>query len=220
MIDGNNINKKYWSNIEPEKIMAGTSYPGLEILGRLEHGAHILDVGCGLGVISEYLDKKGYAVTGIDINSRAIAEDQARSKDITYLVADATERLPFPTNSFDGIVVPYLFVSIIDRERQLIAAQEITRVLKNGGYLWICEATQSSDYIDRYKIGKEKTGEDNIALSLTETGEIKRVIRHYTEAELDSLFSGLSKIESTRVVIKSPHSGMNVESLRIVYQKP
>jgi hypothetical protein len=101
----------------------------------------------------------------------------------------------------------------------MVAAREITRVLKNSGYLWICEGTTSADYVDRYKIGKATTGQENIALSLTDTGDIKRVIRHYKESDLDMLFSGFSKIKVDYITVKSPSSGMNVESLRIVYQK-
>ncbi len=218
-MDINNINKKYWSNVAPEKIMAGASYPGKEILDRLKPRSRVLDVGCGPGLVSEYLNRNSLVVTGIDINRKAIEEDQNRKDGISYLMADVTEKLPFPDGHFDGVVVPYVFVSIIDNKQQNNAAQEITRVLRGGGYLWICEATESADYEERYKVGKEKTGEENIALSFDDIGEVKRVIRHYTEAELDGLFSSLIKVESSHIVIKSPNSSMNVESLRIVYQK-
>ncbi len=213
------INKKYWSSIEPKKIMAGLSYPGAEVFDHLTPGARILDVGCGPGMISEYMHGKGYVVTGIDINQRVIEENKAQTNGITYLVADISEKLPFPESSFDAVIVSYVFVSIIEQKKRMTAVGEVARILKSGGYLWICEATESADYKDRYRLGKERTGEDNVALSFADTGEVKRVIRHYKESDLDAMFFDFSKIAVSRITVKSPSSGMNVESLRIVYQK-
>ena len=219
MINGDEVNKNFWSNVEPENILAGLSFPGVELLGRLKAGDKILDLGCGTGKVSEYLAEKGYLVTGVDLNEKALKEAQERNSKITYLVADATEGLPFENEVFEAVVVSFVFVSIINKEKQRIVAEEIKRVLKPGGYLWLCEGTYSPDYLERYKKGKEMLGEDNVAFSLDPEGQIKRVIRHYKEEDFDSLFVGLFKIESTKTVVKSPSSGMNVESLRMIYKK-
>lgn len=219
MIDGDRINKNYWANVEPEKILAGLSLPGEELFQYLKQGGSILDAGCGSGKVSEYLSEKGYGVTGVDLNLAALQENKNRSKVITYQEANITEYLPFPDESFDAVVVSYLFVSIISLEKQKSAAQEIQRVLKKGGYLWLCEATYSPDYVERYKMGKEKLGEDVVALSFNDKNEIKRVIRHYNESDFDVLFTGLSKVDSSKITVQSPSSGMNVKSLRIVYKK-
>ena len=39
------------------------------------------------------------------------------------------------------------------------------------------------------------------------------------EEDFDELFIGLSKVDSSKLVVRSPSSGMNVESLRLVYKK-
>jgi ubiquinone/menaquinone biosynthesis C-methylase UbiE len=219
MMDSDIINNKYWASVPPEKILAGLSFPGPELLNYLKKGDSILDVGCGTGKVSNYLDEKGYKITGIDLNEKALEENHQRNANIIYKVADVTTRLPFENSSFDAIIVSYVFVSIIAKEKQKLAAEEIKRVLKKGGYLWLCEATYSPEYIERYKLGKDLVGEDLIALSLDNEGHVKRIIRHYKEEDLDILFNGLLKLDSSNLVVQSPSSGMCVESLRIVYQK-
>lgn len=213
------INKKYWANVEPEKMLSGLSFPGSELLSYLTLNDKILDVGCGVGKVSEYLTEKGYIVTGIDLNEKAIKQAQERNKKIKYKIVDVTETLPFENDSFDAIVVSFLFVSLIMKENQEVVAKEMTRVLKKGGYIWICEATYSPDYEERYKLGKKVFGEDLIAFSFDADNQVKRIIRHYREEDLDILFASLIKIESSKIVVQSPSSGMDVKSLKVVYKK-
>ena len=64
----------------------------------------ILDVGCGVGGSSRYLQKKyGAKVTGITLSPKQQAQATALSKsqpDCTFKVADAL-KMPFADNSFD-----------------------------------------------------------------------------------------------------------------------
>jgi ubiquinone/menaquinone biosynthesis C-methylase UbiE len=213
------INKQYWSNEEPEKILAGVHFPGEELTKLIEEKSTILDVGCGSGKISEYLYKKGYIVTGIDINKKALEENKKRNVDITYSEADITKKIPFEDSSFDAITIPYVFVSIIDKKAAQRAADELIRVLKTDGILWLCEATHSQDYEDRYKIGKELTDLDNVAVSFDGDKKVKRFIRHYSNEEMDELFQSLSKLSTEQLGIISPSSGMEVQTIINVYKK-
>ena len=217
------INKQYWSNEEPEKILAGVHFPGEELTSLIKAKSTILDVGCGSGKISEYLCNKGYIVTGIDINRKALEENKKRNTNITYCEADITKKLPFDDSSFDAITIPYVFVSIIDKKEAQRAADELIRVLKTDGILWLCEATYSKDYEDRYKIGKELTGLDNVAASFLKSDngdkKVKRFIRHYSSEEIDELFQSLSKLSTEQLGIISPSSGMEVQTIINVYKK-
>lgn len=217
------INKKYWSTVEPENIMAGLCLPGEELTTLLPTGLTVLDVGCGTGKVSEYLNGMGYVVTGIDINKKALEENRELHSGVKYIEADITERLPFENETFDAIVVPYVFVSIIDKTKQEAAAVELTRMLKTQGLLWVCEATRSEDYNDRYIVGKEATGLDNVALSFTKNElinkSVERVIRHYSVQEIDDLFQSFKKLFNRQTAVASPSSGMTVQTLISVYRK-
>ncbi|MDD3284568.1 MAG: class I SAM-dependent methyltransferase [Patescibacteria group bacterium] len=217
------INKQYWSNEKPEKILAGVYFPGEELTKFIKMKSTILDVGCGSGKVSEYLHKKNYIVTGIDINKNALKENNQRNSNITYIKADITERLPFNDSTFDAITVPYVFVSIIDKEEAQYAATELIRVLKTNGILWLCEATYSKDYEERYKIGKELTGLKNIATAVfsdgPDKGKVQRFIHHYSGEEMDEIFQSLTKLSSKQLGIISPSSGMKVQTIITVYKK-
>lgn len=78
----------------------------LDLIGNEIKDKKILDVGCGDGVLSYLLSKKGAKVTGIDNSEEAIKFAKEKCKDlenIDFLVASAYE-LPFKGNSFDYVV--------------------------------------------------------------------------------------------------------------------
>jgi SAM-dependent methyltransferase len=87
---------------------------------------HVLDVGCGEGELMSELLNRGITVTGVEISKSAVESCRRQGLDVVEGVA---EDLPFPANSFDGIVcsvvIPYT------DERKAIA--EWARVLKPGG---------------------------------------------------------------------------------------
>jgi ubiquinone/menaquinone biosynthesis C-methylase UbiE len=73
----------------------------------LSRGERILDLGCGLGMISEYVaEQTGARVTGIDCAAGGIAEAIARAqgKDgILFQVGDM-DALDLPARSFDAVI--------------------------------------------------------------------------------------------------------------------
>ncbi|MCA9873243.1 MAG: class I SAM-dependent methyltransferase, partial [Anaerolineales bacterium] len=74
----------------------------------LQAGQAVLDVGCGQGLIAEYLaDLSGARVTGLDLNSQAIAQAQQRTAvkadRLAFQVGDIN-RLELPDSTFDVIL--------------------------------------------------------------------------------------------------------------------
>jgi 2-polyprenyl-6-hydroxyphenyl methylase/3-demethylubiquinone-9 3-methyltransferase len=95
--------------------------------------AHLLDIGCGGGVLAEEFAKLGLQLTGIDISdeSLAVARAHARAEGlkIAYRNGAATE-LPFDRNSFE-VISCCDALEHIPAWKQVIA--EVGRVLKPGG---------------------------------------------------------------------------------------
>ena len=93
--------------------------------------AHILDIGCGGGLLTNFLASRGYQVTGIDLSASSleIARQNAIGFKAEYLMAQA-EFLPFPNESFDVVSAMDLLEHVENPKRVI---EEASRVLKPGG---------------------------------------------------------------------------------------
>jgi 2-polyprenyl-3-methyl-5-hydroxy-6-metoxy-1,4-benzoquinol methylase len=92
-----------------------------------------LDIGCGPGIVSALLRKKGFEVTGIDIDAGALATARAQLPDAAFLRLDVlTDALP------DGpfqVVTACEVIEHFDRSDQRRILREIDRVLAPDGHL-------------------------------------------------------------------------------------
>jgi ubiquinone/menaquinone biosynthesis C-methylase UbiE len=96
-----------------------------------------LDIGCGCGVYSMLMGKKGYSVEGIDINSISLskakkwANEENISTKVNFQNMDV-HNLAFPDNYFDLIIASEVIEHL---NRPMGALKEIARVLKPNGKL-------------------------------------------------------------------------------------
>jgi ubiquinone/menaquinone biosynthesis C-methylase UbiE len=120
---------------------------------------HVLDVGCGHGLMLLGAAKRlssGNAI-GIDIwsqedqksNSSDATLENARREGVTERVklinADARE-MPFPDRTFDVVVSSYAIHNLYDPVQRARALGEINRVLKPGGHLAIADIRHVPEY--------------------------------------------------------------------------
>lgn len=96
-----------------------------------------LDVGCGVGLYTEYWHSRGARATGVDADESQLGIARARaefdSAPIRYERAEA-DQLPFQDASFDIVFAN----SILEHVRNWEACvEEWIRVLAPGGLLWI-----------------------------------------------------------------------------------
>lgn len=101
-------------------------------LDSIQRGERCLEVGAGLGVLSQMLCAHGVRYSGIEIDPEACEQAQHRvgSRDLIQQ-ADAHD-LPFADNSFDVIVCLEVLEHLQDYRRAL---SEIHRVLQPSGKL-------------------------------------------------------------------------------------
>jgi len=111
--------------------------PAIERLGDLTR-ARVLDYGCGHGMASVVLARRGAEVTAFDLSAGYVREARLRAKANSVVLnpvqADG-ERLPFADACFDRVWGN----AILHHLRLPIAGQELARVLRPGGIAVFCE---------------------------------------------------------------------------------
>lgn len=94
----------------------------------------VLDVGCGNGRFSKYLEGTDY--TGVDFSKNLISEAKKRFPDKKFIVGDVLS-LPFQDNYFDKVYSIAVIHQIPKEEYREKALKEIKRVLKKNGTAYI-----------------------------------------------------------------------------------
>ena len=119
--------EKYLEQLKSHNLGVYSKYLH-KILKHVPKGASILDIGCGAGQVTNFLEKKGYDVTGIDLSPLFIKEAR-KNGEATFKVMDSTS-LNFEPKSFDAVISAETLEHIPDPEKAL---GEMARVLKRKG---------------------------------------------------------------------------------------
>jgi cyclopropane fatty-acyl-phospholipid synthase-like methyltransferase len=140
---------------------------------QLGPGQRVLDVGCGNGMIAEYLsDRTGAHITGLDYIDLAIRQAQkrtaAKANRLEFIVGDINQ-LELPPNTFDVVLsidTMYFSADYTTTIRALKAA------LRPHGQMAIFFSYTREPHIprDEFPIGKLPPGKTPLAEALTANG--------------------------------------------------
>jgi len=92
-------------------------------------GAHVLDIGCGIGAYVQKFSAFDARAFGVDVDTEKLA-DAHRDKNLDLLAVSVSETLPFPENFFDAVLL-HEVIEHVDDDAQAI--REAHRVCKRGG---------------------------------------------------------------------------------------
>ncbi|GMQ64861.1 class I SAM-dependent methyltransferase [Vallitalea sp. AN17-2] len=116
-----------------EESIDKTIYWILKQLGK--NDGEILDLGCGPGLYTEKLAKKGYTVTGVDFSENSIEYAKNRAKqdnlDVNYICKDYLD-LDFK-EKFDLIIMIYCDFGVLSIEEREVFFKNVYNALKPGG---------------------------------------------------------------------------------------
>lgn len=153
----------------------------------------ILDIGTGTGRIAIHLGEQGYFVEGVDINKNGLqlARNKVDKNNLTsrvkFKIGTATD-LPYNADYFDMVILQAVLTTIVKIEDRSKVLQEIHRVLKPDGFVYLAvfgQTWHSELYRKRYLRDYPKTNEMGSFLCYDkETSEFEYIAHHYTEKEL------------------------------------
>lgn len=113
----------------------------------LKPGARVADLGCGSGVFSDLLQRAGYDCVGIDISPKLIALGKLNYPKVEFIEGDV-ERLPFPAEDFDGVLLSGLVHHFPDPSK---CAAEVFRVLRPGGRFVAFDPNRMNPFMYLYR---------------------------------------------------------------------
>jgi arsenite methyltransferase len=115
------------------------------LLGALEPGEDVLDVGCGAGtdtLIAAQMVGRNGSVTGIDMTPAMVAKAERAAAEMGFghvtITAGSAEQLPFVDASFD-VVISNGVIDLIPDKDAVFA--EMARVLRPGGRIQLADVT-------------------------------------------------------------------------------
>lgn len=115
-------------------------------LFQVKPGMRILDAGCGTGIFSIKLARKGAIVTGIDISEKMLVIARKRALQeklgIAFKQMDSLN-LKFPDHFFDGVLSMATIEFIPDPQQMM---DEMFRVCRTGGLILVGTINRESDW--------------------------------------------------------------------------
>ena len=148
----------YWNQIGPLKPFA---HPvNITRLSQwTSRESRILDYGCGYGRALGILHDNGYRnLTGVDPAPAMIAAARQAFPSIAFEVIEEYRRVPLPAASVDAVMLFAVLTSVPSDEGQHAIIGEVTRLLRQGGVLYISDMWLQTDSrnLERYVEGQKK----------------------------------------------------------------
>lgn len=226
-------NLQYWQKYKPGEIPTFPASPPEKLLDCIK--GPILDVGTGDGVLAEELADKGFLVYGTDIAVNIVNENKKRKSKVEYSVQDITTKTNFPDNFFDLVIFKFVLTNIHKKSWRGLG-NEVLRILKPQGKVWILEPLVSESYKKRYELAAnfikdkncayvfsdkklaEKISTKNELKQAIKENKVSRIVKHYTIEELKQIFNKLELIDHRVFKIASP-SGFTLNTLEGIFSK-
>jgi len=127
----------------------------------------ILDWGCGMGQMTYLLKNRGFDVVSFDVDQsgRELLERIGQ----TLILAEDPVKMPFPDGIFEAVLSSGVLEHVPDH---LGSINEISRILKSNGYLFIFRLPNRHSYIE-FISDRLKRGDHPVKYSIS---EIKKIL--------------------------------------------
>lgn len=170
--------ENYFRDLEAQRYRSHRHLRGW--IRSMRPGAHVLEVGCGIGLDSAQMVRHGLRVTAADLTSVGARTANQRALgqgwDAGYVCADG-EHLPFPDQTFDYVYSFGVMHHASDTQRCI---DEAYRVLRGGGeaLIMLYHRRSLNEAVHRL-----------LRVPFEERDELCPVVRRFTKGEVRNMFS-------------------------------
>ena len=156
----------------------------------------ILELGCGTGNDAARLAGEGYSVTAIDLSGEAIGQAKAKFGTVaSFMVADMTQRLPFPDRGFDAVMSNVAMHMFPDTVTRAVFAEVGRLVRPSGLFLFHVNALEDRPLRAR-RLPARELEPDYV---VEESGQ---TMHFFSEAYLRELLEGWQEVQLLSVPIR------------------
>lgn len=176
----------YWNEIGSKKNFEDPIY--LEKIKQYySKSVNILEYGCGYGRLMNILKEAGYNnVIGFDYSKKMIERGKKEHPHLNINFLENAPMIPLKKESVDLVVLSTILCSLVDIDEQVNLIDEMTRVLKPGGSIYVSDFMINKDkaFLDKYQKGFEKFGEWGVYTTSEDL-----TVRHHSTNWIMDLFS-------------------------------
>ncbi len=161
--------------------------------------AIVLDYGCGSGKVTRRLleTQAAASVIGVDISADMIRLAEARkSQEAARFQTIESARIPYPDSTFDAVVCCFVFINVPTRDELHRIAEELARVLRPSGMLFIIDSNPTATGIQFPTFRSGEPGRDyrdgdkrKVSLEIPDAGVLELVDRHWSIGTYESVLT-------------------------------
>ncbi len=180
--------KRYRRYIRYDNLSDILTYKKIMLLfDGFNNADYILDSGCGVGYVANWLNNYSDQIFGIDISSESLSFSKGMYPRVHFSGADSC-KLPFKDCSFDKIIINNVIEHLSEQNNLLI---ETKRVMKKNGKIILI--TADKDSIFKKVLIQDKTH----IKELNEVQMYNLMTDHFSNVKLDR---GLSTVKGPAIL--------------------
>lgn len=174
----------YWNEIGSKKDFEDPLFID-KLTPYIYKSSLIVEYGCGYGRMLRFLKERGYKyLKGYDFALNMILRGEQENPDLDLRLLNDPGKIPHNDSSVDAVILSTILCCLIDPEEQNKLLEEILRILKFNGIIYITDFLLSNDElsIEKYHHGKEQFNEWGVY----QTSE-GLLVKHYSTDQIMNL---------------------------------